>query len=326
MIPRMASIAKGSRSGWGFPNRRKDIAVRPGSRPTTTSHVPTLPGAFTPTQTLGSPYVPLPGGRAPIGSTNPNWTFKPWKAPPVPTNLYDPAIDAQVGQSDRGYLDTQLDTGLANQRAQTDYGIGMAGLSTGLGRTTTDLATAREQQTQDYNRNVMLLARSYTNLANRQKQQQNGAGVLDGGAVAQAALKRAANQALEQQPMDTQNARFLADNSQQLSRAQEDNAVQVAGLGLGLQRGQEDRELGLTRAGREHSQFGLDAEKQRQFQGAQNGYIAPAPGTKGGQPKNQYVTEGGRTLRKIVKGTVEYHVDKDGKIVSYKHVSKKKGK
>ncbi len=305
MIPRMASIAKGSRSGWGFPNRRKDIAVRPGSRPTTTSHVPTLPGAFTPTQTLGSPpYVPLPGGRAPIGSTNPNWTFKPWKAPPVPTNLYDPAIDAQVGQSDRGYLDTQLDTGLANQRAQTDYGIGIAGLKTGLDR-----------QTQDYNRNVMLLARSYTNLANQQKQQQNGAGVLDGGAVAQAALKRAANQALERQPLDTN-----------MGRATEDNAVQVAGLGLGLQRGQEDRELGLTRAGREHSQFGLDAEKQRQFQGAQNGYIAPAPGEKGGQPKNQYVTEGGRTLRKIVKGTVEYHVDKDGKIVSYKHVSKKKGK
>lgn len=304
MIPRMASIAKGSRSGWGFPNRRKDIAVRPGSRPTTTSHVPTLPGAFTPTQTLGSPYVPLPGGRAPIGSTNPNWTFKPWKAPPVPTNLYDPAIDAQVGQSDRGYLDTQLDTGLANQRAQTDYGIGIAGLKTGLDR-----------QTQDYNRNVMLLARSYTNLANQQKQQQNGAGVLDGGAVAQAALKRAANQALERQPLDTN-----------MGRATEDNAVQVAGLGLGLQRGQEDRELGLTRAGREHSQFGLDAEKQRQFQGAQNGYIAPAPGEKGGQPANQYVTEGGRTLRKIVKGTVEYHVDKDGKIVSYKHVSKKKGK
>lgn len=303
MIPRMASIAKGSRSGWGFPNRRKDIAVRPGSRPTTTSHVPTLPGAFTPTQTLGSPYVPLPGGRAPIGSTNPNWTFKPWKAPPVPTNLYDPAIDAQVGQSDRGYLDTQLDTGLANQRAQTDYGIGIAGLKTGLDR-----------QTQDYNRNVMLLARSYTNLANQQKQQQNGAGVLDGGAVAQAALKRAANQALERQPLDTN-----------MGRATEDNAVQVAGLGLGLQRGQEDRELGLTRAGREHSQFGLDAEKQRQFQGAQNGYIAPAKGEKGGQPANQYVTEGGRTLRNVEKNGIQYHVDENGKIVSYKHL-KKKGK
>lgn len=269
-----------------------------------------------------------------IGSRVGSWKFKPWQPAPLPANSYDPSIDAQVGQANRGYADTQAATSLANQRALTDYGLQTQGIKRSLSQGQADLGTAKSRGIEDYNRNIMLLNRSYALLANRQKQQANAAGVLNGGALLQAAAKRQQNMLLERQPQDQQYQRFLADNALQGGRLQENADLQLGSAGLGLQRGQEDRTTALTTAGRENSFFGLDAARQKNFQAAQNGVEFPQPGKKGGQPLDQYVTTGGRTLRKVVRDGIEYHVDSNGKIVSFKHFKpeppkkpdKKKGK
>jgi hypothetical protein len=173
--------------------------------------------------------------------------------PPVGT--YDPALDAQAAAAQRGYGDLQADYETGNLRDTVDYGLGrdaigrdygrnsadlgtqlqraLGGLGTdyrygsedlaqALARGTQDLGTARTQGQEDYGSSVAMLQRQYRQLGSAQQQQQNAAGVLRGGAALQAAVKRAENESLERQPIDTSFNRFLSDNTLQQGRLGED--------------------------------------------------------------------------------------------------------
>jgi hypothetical protein len=67
-----------------------------------------------------------------------------------------------------------------------------------------------------------MLTRQYGQLGRNQLQGANQAGVIRGGALLQSAAKRAENQAIDRQPLDTNFQRFLADNAQQAQRTQQD--------------------------------------------------------------------------------------------------------
>jgi hypothetical protein len=237
-------------------------------------------GRVTPGAMRGSPLQPFS-------------PFTPYGTPP--TGSYDPALDAQLGAANRGLFDQGQDTQTQRERLGTDYNLQRG-----------DLITAEDRATQDHQRALDMLTRNYSQLANRQAQGQARAGVMGGGAVLQAAAKRAANRALEQAPIDTAYSRFTADNQSAQGRLALQMAPPDAGNPLGG-RAFQDLNTGFTRAQREGSQFGLDTAAEKAYQASGAGW---EPGKK---PANEFIGPRG-VYRGIRRGGTYFGVNPDGTI------------
>jgi hypothetical protein len=238
---------------------------------------------------------------------------------PPPLGYYDPNLDAQEGAESRAYANTiddaiargqdlDFDLGLArNQydiskgRTKEDYDTGVASVERSAGRSLSDLLTSRARTGEDYQTTLADLQRNYDRLANTQGEQTRKAGAeATGGAYAQSARKRAANQALDKSPIDLAYNRFVQDSSTSETRLGEDKALSLADLLRGYTRSGEDLDAGLgqtglnytrvtrdlgktvTRAGDEHSAFGLDIGNARQLQWG--GQAVTGAGTPVGSP------------------------------------------
>jgi hypothetical protein len=81
---------------------------------------------------------------------------------------------------------------LAGTRAAEDFQFGQDDVNRSYDRTKAD-----------YGSNVAMIQRQYDILAGRQQEQANVSGVIGGGALLEAATKRAANQAIDRAPLDT---------------------------------------------------------------------------------------------------------------------------
>jgi hypothetical protein len=224
--------------------------------------------------------------------------YKPYQVPQPPAGSFDPALNAGVGAANRGYGDLRQDTALAGARAGQDYQFGQDTYNQGFAR-----------QQEDYNTSLAMMKRQFDILAGQQQSQAAGQNVLSGGALLQSAAKRAANQALQKQGLDTQ-----------LRRAQQDRDMGLGRLSVDFSRGDADRTMQLARAGRENTAFGLDTQSQMAFQAAQSGYAPPKPGEPGGMPKGEFTNRNGVQRRRIVRGGVEYIVAPDGTVVSHRRV------
>jgi hypothetical protein len=227
--------------------------------------------------------------------------FKPWTPPRPPAGSYDPVLDAQRDAATRGLGDVRQDSALGGTRAAEDFQFGQDDVNRGFGR-----------YEEDYKTNTAMLKRQFDTLAGRQQEQAAGAGVMDGGAVLQAAAKRAANQGLAQGQLDTG-----------LDRARVDRDVGIGRLGVDFNRGVTDRTTALTRAEREDTSFGLDTSAQRAYQAAGMGYVPPGPGQPGGMPRGEFTNKAGVQRRKIVRGGFEYVVAPDGKVVHTRRVGRR---
>lgn len=280
-----------------------------------------------------------------VGQTT-RWGFSPYSPPPVPQGTYDPALDAQREAANRGLADLQQDTTTQNTRDTVDYGLGRDDILRGLSRGSADLGVARDQSMEDigtnrtrveedYQRNLGLLQQGYQRLGVRQQQQAAGAGVLDGGALLQAAAKRGTNMAQDKEQLDAQRNRTLADLETQQQRVQqgadtqggrmsEDTDLSLGKLALmGAPpdennplggRSFQDRKTQLERGGRENLQFGIDVGVQKGAQAAASGYVPAQP------PANQFVDPQGNARRIVNSGGWQYVVDRSGRVISRKRV------
>lgn len=260
---------------------------------------------------------------------NPNLGFKgfsPWSSSP-PSGTFDPALDAAKGAADRGYGDLKDDIERDNTRDTVDYGLQRDDIIRQGMQAETDRQTAFGREGEDYSRNVSMLQRAYAIKGQNQAQQMNSYGVLNGGAALQAARKRAANQAIDRQPLDTSHTRFQTDSAEQQKRINEGTQLSLGKLSLLMAppdasnplggRSFQDRGTQLTRAGRENSQFGIDTEAQKGFQAAGTGWD---PGTR---PKGEYVspTKGPWQIRDV--GGIRYRVDPKGRVLSQKRLRRR---
>lgn len=229
---------------------------------------------------------------------------------------YDPALDINLGQSQRtlgdliedigpGGIDpTRLATqwGLSQAEAVRqkrelgeDYQTSVATTERNYGRSLSDLLTQRGYTTEDYGTSLADLQRSYDRLATGQTQQARSAGLARGGAFAQAAAKRAANQEYARKPIETSYQRAMAASRLGETRLGEDKASDLAGLERQFSRGGEaiDRALAgqgleyqyntsdlgtqLERAQREQGFFELGTQKTKLSQAAAAGWAPPKP-------------------------------------------------
>lgn len=227
------------------------------------------------------------------GALQPFSPFTPYGTPP--TGSYDPALDAQVGAAGRGLFDLGQDTQTQKDRLGTDYNLQRG-----------DLVTAQDRATADHQRALDMLQRNYAQLGNRQAQGQARAGVIGGGAVLQAAAKRAANKALEQQPIDTSFNRFTEDNQSAQGRLALNMAPPDAGNPLGG-RAYQDLNSTLTRGKREGAFFGLDVAGEKAYQASGAGW------DPGARPANEFIGPKG-PYRGVRRGGTYFGINPNGSV------------
>ena len=243
------------------------------------------------------------------GKTNPGG-FTPWDpGQKPPSGTYDPTLDANLRGAQRGYGDLTLDTETQNTRALNDYGIAQHQIQSGLASALASNEIAQNRLKEDTARATQNLGRQYQQQGQGQAQAAQAAGAVGGGALAQALLKRTANQARDQQGIDQGAQRGLSDLMRSADQARYAANDQLGALKLGYDRGVQDRGTTLTRAGRELTAFGTDTAEQRAFQAGQAGWQNAAPSnefrTAAGNPyrviqsKDWLVGPGGKRTRKI---------------------------
>lgn len=282
-----------------------------------------------------TPYKPPP---VPTGSYDPALDYQLGAAQ---RGFQYAGQDAQRNQlrlsNDYGINQADINRGFGRNTEDLNlqFRYGQEDLGTQSARGYQDLGTARTRGTEDYGRAVGQLTRNYDRLAGQQQEQQARAGgLLRSGAALQAAQKRSENMAWDRAPIDTNYNRFLADNTQSqtrlgedvgragqrqnealfigTARAGEDRDLALSRNTLGYERGTQDINSGLWRAGVEQSNFGLGIEQQKQFQAAQANYIAPQRGEPGGPPSNEFQKPDGTPYRVIIRGGQRIEVDRAG--------------
>lgn len=213
--------------------------------------------------------------------------FTPWRPPRnPPPGSFDPALDQGARAATRGLQDLNQDigydpvtgapTGTESIRAQDDYFLAGNRINQQQGYTLADILRNQTRSGEDYGTATQNLGRNYANLASSQRQAANAAGVLNTtGWDQQAQATRAGNQALEQGTLNTALARQLQDYGTQTDRANTLYDQQRGDLGLGYQRGTEDRQTDLSRAGRENNFFQQDTNESKVYQSRAAGYVPP---------------------------------------------------
>lgn len=190
-----------------------------------------------------------------------------------PYGSYDPALDQSERSADRGLGDLIADVTRANTRSGQDYGLGQEDINRQFGRSHDDLLLDRSRGTEDYQASIANLVRNYQRLGNSQRQSFAASGNL-GGASIQAAQKRASNQAIDRQPLDTNYNRFLADSTTAETRLGENKNLGLGQLGLNYARDYEDRNVvQLPRAQRENEFFKQDLNETRVDQAKMAGLL-----------------------------------------------------
>jgi hypothetical protein len=153
-----------------------------------------------------------------------------------PSGTYDPSIEAQRRAAERGLEDLLRDLGIQKKTTKQDAGVEQRTLALQLARGLADARRERQRGIlslnqrrgdlrldarrgrEDLGMRLANLARNYKTLGSQQTQQQNAAGVLDGGTANAAAHRREANMAVERQPIDIAGGRLEQDLSLGLGR------------------------------------------------------------------------------------------------------------
>lgn len=210
--------------------------------------------------------------------------FQPVRNPP--TGTYDPQLDQGARAGTRGLQDLQQDigydpvtgapTGTHSTRALNDYLLGGNRIDQQQGYTLADILRNQTRSTEDYGTATANVQRQYQRQGVAQSQAANAAGVLNSGWTGEAAAKRAANQALDQQGLDTTHQRQVQDYATQTDRSNTGFDQQRGDLGLNYQRQGEDWQTTLNRATRENQFLGQDTNESKWFQATRySGYVPP---------------------------------------------------
>lgn len=238
--------------------------------------------------------------------------FTPYAGALPPAGTYDPTLDANYAAAVRGFGDLQRNTERDNTRAGNDLTLGLGAIKQRQGYSLADNLRTRTRTNEDYGTATTALGKSYSDLGARQAESAQQAGAVGGGALADALLKRTANQGVQQATLDTSKNRTLADLLQSDTRINQAAKDQGGALTLNYGRGVEDRnQVQVPIAQRELTQFGIDTTAQKGFQAAQSGlYVAPT------KAANEFRSPGGTPYRVLKTSKGNKYMLASGQIVA----------
>lgn len=231
----------------------------------------------------------------------------------IPSGLFDPTREMNIANGATGAYDKEQDlAGPDGQKqvSEDNYTQALEALKREGVQGNEDIATQRGQDETAYNTSVQNLTKGFANLAARQGEQANQAGVLGGGALLQAAAKRAVNQGTQQAALDTAHAQTeqaLQTRAQRLAEGQQ--------LGEGKLTQGEGRELSniqkeVRRTKADQTQFRVNERQLEGDEAAARGY---SPQTV---PSNQFTNSSGQVYRTVVHGNQVLDVMPSGVVLS----------
>jgi hypothetical protein len=191
----------------------------------------------------------------------------------APAGTYDPALDASQRAAGRGLSDLLEDATRTGEYETTDLTLARGDFARQQRELDEDYQTNVGSVERDYKTTIEDMLRNYGNLATQQGEGQRAAGLLyGGGAAAQAAQKRAANQAIEQGRTDVARQSSLDDLLRQQQRG---SAAIQRGEGAALlqyqRAGDERTRFQIPRAEREFEHLKLDTAEAKMAQYLQGG-------------------------------------------------------
>lgn len=243
---------------------------------------------------------------------NPEHAFTPYTVPSaaqIPSIYFDPSLEAQRQSINQGAAYAGEDETTMLTRLASHLGIDQNAINLQADRSAEDYGTADQNARQNQQLSLQQLARNYQNLAGQQLQTGNQAGVLDGGYLAQAAARRAANQANDQTPINLayQQAHQAAQQGEQ--RASEDRQIGLANALAGYQENTQDAQTTGGRAQQGALDAGHALDNQEIYQATQNGFTIPLA------PTNEFGT-GADAHRVVLTGTERIVYAPDGHVIS----------
>lgn len=176
-----------------------------------------------------------------------------WQPPPIPAGAYNPIRDIELNNGKTTLGNTLEDLLTKQTRASSDTSLSEEGIG-----------TREKEEGENHDEALKAIADSFKKLSVRQGEQARTAGVTRGGALLQAAAKRAANETKTREPVDQTFTREQATD--QTARGQ---------LALKAQREAEDVGRESARAEREQGQFGIDTKTLEAREASDNGYVSP---------------------------------------------------
>jgi hypothetical protein len=244
--PRLPLYGGGGRAIGAAPVGGPRPAVRPGALP----------------RVVGVRAQPV-SGAAPSPAAPATPPAGPWVPPPLPTGSYSPVRDVETQEATRGLGQLEGEVGTAQSRDTADYATQKAEIEKTAG-----------QQTEDFNRAQQALAQSFQRLGAQQQQGANRAGVLSGGALLQAAMKRAANEGQQSAVQKTNYARQQEGTQIELAKLARELAPAEGANPLG---GRQEQDLltKLTNAQANNAFFGESQQRLAGQEAAERGYVAP---------------------------------------------------
>lgn len=246
--------------------------------------------------------------------------------------------EAAGQRADSGYAIDQQGVESSRDRGRFDIGQrrdrGIADSDRQRSRSLSDLLLSRSRAGEDFASTIEGIGRGYKRQGQGQAQQSEAQGVAQGGTLKAALAARKENEGIDRAPVERGFQRFSADSQRTEGRVNEDTDLyqsrlrddsgladsrltedsdsQLGRLALALQYGEDDRQVGLGRAGRELGEFEADTGATRFYQAAQSGqYAIPRRGEPGGPPSNEFSDARG-AYRVVVRGKARFRVRPDG--------------
>lgn len=200
-----------------------------------------------------------------------------------PQFTFDPALEAQRRAAERGLEDTEADVRKKQRYEGVDWRQnrrdittktkrGRADLNRDLSRGNEDLSTKEtdvqrdaQRSREDFQTRLNNVSREFGELAERQAEAANAAGVNDSGTSAAAAAARARRQLQEEEPIHTAKSRMEEDLVGVLSKIGTERGRLGEDYGTGMDRLVQERDRSRLLEGRRHGRtmFDLKTERER---------------------------------------------------------------
>lgn len=241
---------------------------------------------------VGQPLKPFPGAtpKAPSRGATAGQAI-------IPQSYYDPKWTEQLdaGKRESEHSIEGLET--RNRHGEQDYGIGLSELEHNKSNALANLGTTRTRQNENATKALAALAESYKKLGVRQTEGANTAGVLQGGALLQSAMKRAGNEGIQKQGIDQTLQRQLQDDTTQEARVKEGDENAIGRLLRTREReGENINESEIPYAKESITNFEKGIKREQGREAANNGY-EPIQPRRASKPATRPVTRrphGGR--------------------------------
>lgn len=197
----------------------------------------------------------------------------PQTDPTPPAGLYNPLRDIEISEGKKG--SSQAISGLEQKKeyGEDDFSTGKLEDEREQGNSLSEIGTARTRQQEAGKVALERLAESYKKLGAQQTEGANAAGVINGGALLQSAMKRAANEGIAKTADQKALSQNLEDDALKETRLKESGESALGKLLRESERGLREDTTGIANQSANEQTFEEGVNTLKDNEAASEGYV-----------------------------------------------------